>query len=158
MNSFTTHLLSKLNSWTTEYINGQWWCDNTIGYYPTKGKIYITEHLPTIQHEIAHMVELKNMNRLLEIDFGFKMFEGKNATKNEWIAASAREIRTRTIDRLIEKSPCVKEPGLNSYWRELLHSRMPLGRFKTTKELIEWEQKLVEQTLKNWNVDRIETV
>lgn len=131
-----------------------------VGYYPTKHTIYITSTFPHIAHEIAHMVEMKDINRCLLPDWGI-VVQGKteNMSDKLLLAGYTRELKVRAIQELIYDNPQKewndKLIWRNPYWIEEILKRAPLGRFRTEEDIIEWRNDLQYKTFNHWNRDRI---
>lgn len=122
--------------------------DDKWAYKPTKKCIYIAHSLPTIAHEIAHMVEMNDFSRLLLQDWGLKL------GPNVGFTSAAREIRVRAIQGLMEPE---RNRLVNNYfgWMIPLFGKLPFGRFKTKQDVIDWENDLHHRILRAWSLDRI---
>lgn len=132
-------------------------------YYPTKTYLHTTWDLPSIEHEIAHMVEVSE-SRILIPDWGFRFYtdiypantKGKTTTA-ALVAAMSRETRVRAIQRLIDGGNAEQSSlAQNFMWLDALQARLPFGRFKNRKDIIDWIEDMHLKTYVNWNIDRIE--
>lgn len=72
-------------------------------YIPRKDLILFPVGLPAVEHEIAHMVEMVDLKRVILPDWGLASSLNSSAWKNEpikmsmLIAAASREARVRAI-------------------------------------------------------------
>lgn len=129
-----------------------------IFYLPTKKYIHWSIDLPAAHHEIAHFVELSNINRLLLPDFDFSLGISSNNPKNA-MAVYTRELRVRAIQRHMRvdyKEYKDIQHIQNEFIFKEMKDSLPFGRFKNEKELIDWSINLHDRTFNAWNKDRIE--
>lgn len=138
--------------------------EELVGYLPTKKHIYLANCFPNALHEIAHIVEMNKLGRLLLPDLGMKA-PGKFAKSKRphaYFTAAAREVRVRTIETLLF-GVAPRENGeriLLPHWRSsdnILGGKLPFGRFKSDADIEAWFISIRDTTTKNWNKDRIET-
>lgn len=144
-------------------------------YKPTKEKIYIPGVFPRTSHQIAHMVEMTNYSRCLQIEWGMgkhsfnkdinyidndvEVHVSANASK--FFAALSREVRVRAIeghmcvDAWNKGSRALKNIFDNKSWVPN-NSFLPFGRFKEQKDVQTWVDDLCEKTYNAWGLDRIE--
>ena len=129
------------------------------GYIPTKTGIYMPCALPSIEHEIAHFVEMEDKSRWTKTDWGLGVNPDflDTATIPHVIAAAARETRVRAIQYQIsnEQNPYLFN---NIYWREAMEHRVVgTGRFKSHKDISDWLWSMSIRTQSDWDLDRIES-
>lgn len=126
-------------------------------YFLTKEHIYIPYRLPSASHEIAHMVEMKDLDRCLLPDWGLKAFTNKVKVSDKlFFAAFAREIRIRAIDNLIHGFSNPVSITNHVYWFHEACKRIPFGRFKDNKDIVAWADDLSLKTFIAWSFDRVE--
>jgi hypothetical protein len=134
------------------------------GFFITKEFIHIPYALPSLCHDMAHLLELTNSKRWTMTDWGMPRFEKDTMSAKAVFAALSRETRTRAIQLHIscfrneeEKLASTSYNQLNnSYWSNLVRSNLPYGRFKTYRCVEEWVARLRERTYKAWSLDRIQ--
>ncbi len=134
-------------------------------YIPRKDFIIFPCQLFQIEdHDLAHMVEMNNFQRLLKPDWGMKTFSDHSPSNKGFFAALSREIRVRTISLILRGREKDHDPAdtsyiifNNSYWRAESESRIPFGKFKSFKDVQEWAEYLRDTTLSHWSLDRIES-
>lgn len=164
---------------------GMAFTDNTVGYIPSKETLYIAEGLPSIDHEIAHMLEMRDFNRLTKVDLGLESPFDRNAKftikESAFFAASAREARVVAIQSVINAIESIHsiDHRLDTYTRNISISVRALGgrkltnniiwenkcidflknnqygRFKTSYDYVQWIDDIHEKTVKAWTKDRI---
>lgn len=133
------------------------------GYFITKDHIHIPYILPSIEHDICHLLELTNRKRWTQTDWGMPRFEKDKMPPCQVFAALAREVRVRAIQLHIsvfkDEDAKLKSTSYNQlnnpYWAELVKSNLPFGRFKCYKDVETWIQDIREKTHKAWSLDRI---
>ena len=127
--------------------------DSSGAYIPTKTHIIIPVFLPLITHEISHLVEINPLERLLQNDFGMRIWP--SISKKFWVAL-AREVRVRAIESIIEPKPfSSRKIEDNSEWLKMIEKAVPYGKFKDVKEVIEWTKHIHNTTIKQWDQERI---
>lgn len=126
-------------------------------YVPRQDVIAIPFVLPTIEHQIGHMVEMKNMKRVLQPDWGLRPFADKwsNPSDKSFYAALAREIRVRAIQSHMDGYK-VDRILTHPMWGEY-SIRLPFGKFKSSREVQAWIVDTFDHTRRVWNLDRIRT-
>ncbi len=142
--------------------------DDKKFFVVTKEWIYIPRALPTVEHEIAHAVEMKDQKRWLLPDWGlavepFNRDESK-LTARMMFAAMSREIRVRAIELVMLDPKERNDKSSTRYnilnnqhaWGEWTKRFTPFGRFKSVKEVEDWVHTMREQTLKAWSLERVE--
>lgn len=132
-----------------------------MGYIPSKDRLLFPCGLPTATHEIAHMVEMKNLNRCLLPDWGM-IPPSKSGDYSKWqskagfFAALSREIRVRAIERhMVGPRDTIVNILNNSTWKDMSGERLPFGRFDSMKTLSAWIDNLHQRTYNAWSLDRI---
>lgn len=132
------------------------------GFFVTKSNVFIPYVLPKIEHEIAHLVELRNPKRWTMKDWGMPRFEKDTIKRNVFFAALSREVRTRAIQLHMQPNSIGNEKDsaynqlANSYWADMAGRLFPYGRFKSMQDLKCWMDDLRERTYRAWSLDRIE--
>lgn len=128
-----------------------------------KNIIHLPAGLPSVEHEIAHAVEMKDQKRWLLPDWGMSVkgftTDFYSLTPRMMFAGMTREIRVRAIQLHIvnEDSPTstLKNILNNSVWREWSRTMVPFGRFKNYSDVYNWVGDIHEKTFKQWSQDRI---
>lgn len=127
-------------------------------YFIENEHIYIPCVLPAAEHEIAHMVEMKNPKRWTLPDWGME-FHTKftdDAGKRLFFAALTRETRVRAIQRHLTKSEWSPITEHIAWGGASIETRLPFGRFSTFKDVEMWSMDVHAKTYNAWSVDRIE--
>lgn len=129
--------------------------EEDIFYVPTKEVIFMPCTFPTIEHEICHMIEMKDYDRCLKVDWGLALPQKSvySEKPNRIISAAVREIRVRAINSIFSK--CTKISS-NIVWADAVKEMLPYGKFKTIQDFFDWEEDLHNKTVQAWNKDRIE--
>lgn len=129
--------------------------EKDIGYSPTKECIYIGTHVPMIEHEIAHMVEMNDFKRCVMDDWGLKTFiKPESLSSKEVFVGLTRETRVRAIQcHLTKIGQSIKD---HKQWIYMVSNHLPFGKFKTVQNVLEWVEEMHTRTFKDWNIDRIE--
>lgn len=130
--------------------------EEDMGYIPRKDMICIPYVLPSADHEIAHMVEMKNPERWTLPDLGMRHPRLGMKTAEGIFAALAREVRVRAIQS--HMTPSLNNPRFpekHPYWEDEVTKRLPFGRFKSPETLFDWAENLYKRTHSAWNLDRI---
>lgn len=131
------------------------------GFFVTKDHIFIPYELPKVEHDIAHLLELKNSKRWTLPDWGMPRFDRDNIKPGSFFAALSREIRTRAIQLHMEPKAMGNENDTtynqlaNPYWYDMTKKLLPFGRFKSMKDVECWLGHQRECTYKAWCLDRI---
>lgn len=132
------------------------------GYMPRKHQILMTYDLPRVSHEISHMVEMNDLNRLIIDDWGLYFkdeLHGKSPFDNCKFAfrAAAREARVKGIENHICKSEYQGNRILADTWyRHRLYPHVGFGRFSSKEDIDDWLRSIFETTRKQWSLDRIQ--
>jgi hypothetical protein len=135
--------------------------DEDKGFFVTKSNIFIPYVLPKVEHDIAHMVELRNPKRWTMADWGMPRFDDHNIKPGPFFAALSREARTRAIQLYMEPEAVGNEKHTtfnqlaNPYWKDMAKSLLPFGRFHSMKDVECWMGDLRERTYRAWSLDRI---
>lgn len=125
--------------------------NDVVFYKPGKNAIMFPYCLPSVAHEVAHVVEMNNFSRLVQDDFGMKLFFCKPSPQMVFAAAS-RETRVRAIERHMGETSYLLH---NNLWKSYCKESCPFGRFKTYSDVEDWYLDLDEKTYKAWSLDRI---
>lgn len=132
-----------------------------FGYLPRKDSILFPIVLPHVNHEIAHMVEMNDLSRVLRPDWGLASAANSEHWKNDTVspppffAAAAREIRVRSIQEFLSTTKS-RELHCHPTWGYEIQKRLPFGRFNSMKDFQNWERDLQARTIMAWSIDRIE--
>ena len=163
--------LSKKSDWYKKFKNAI--------YIPTKSEINIgyANGLIRLEHEIAHILEVKDNSKLLKPDFGFYTFnfkDNKTPTKkernlpkfshigfNHFIVGVAVESRVLAIESIITGEPLREEvlskgrlcnDMLSFICDELVKTQT---KFKNTKDVCDWSINIINNTISDWNQDKV---
>lgn len=163
-NKFSYELISKEPR--IKLKNKLWNDDKTVNaYIPSKDNIIIAYKIPPIEHEIAHIVEMNDYNRLVITDFDMP-FRGPKASlfynkKSVYITSCARETRVRAIQSIIEG-----KEDYDSFTAQPLNNAMLKltskffdntddTRFKSSADFVDWLQNIRMRTMNLWDKDRV---
>src|SRR5271163_748642 len=107
-------------------------------YCTTRNHICVSFGLPTTEHQISHMVEMRDFSRLTKANWGLANYSHGTEVKN-FFAGLAREVRVRAIGRCIPPL-YVGEKTLmhNPVWANMAKRHLPLGRFHSMQDLDAW--------------------
>lgn len=117
-----------------------------------------------LYHELGHIIEMNNYDRLLINDFGLKNLIKTKFSNNGVIAAFWRETKVRAIQtRIAEINPTIdsttKSYFHNNYWFDDIYSRIennPIGKFKTREDVIENTNEYFMKVYNDYTFDKIE--
>ena len=160
---FINNLLSVDKRIRTYDIIGDLTENQDIGWFISKEHIFIPTGLPAIHHEIAHMVEMNNKKRLIQPDFGMKIYGSKKTSGPDVIAGFIREVRVRAIQHVLVNSKTdTFGDGADSMlnhcsWPDMAKRSLPLGRFKSWDDFAFYVLETYERTYNAWSLDRIES-
>lgn len=129
----------------------------------TKEHIYSPYQFPPIEHEICHLLEMRNEKRWLLSNQGMETYTDLNLiSAKSFFAGLARELRVRAIqlhmmpEELDNKNGCVYNILNNQLtWGQYAALHLPFGRFKTYQDVEDWAGLIREKTYKAWSQDRI---
>lgn len=193
LSKFELHLLSKFKG--RAMLDHDFFMDNpfscegapdtkTVGYLPTKKMIFIANDLPKFRHEIAHMVEMKDVSRITKTDWGLPRYDLSKCSASKIVAAIARETRVIAIDGILRVDKALntrdEDARLKGWGAHAIltspdyvyklstnvrfigaleeYNHLPYGRFWRTEDVVEWSDAIAERTVKAWSKDRIEAV
>lgn len=133
-------------------------------YIPRKDVILFPVALPAAEHEIAHMVEMSNINRIILPDWGIAShlntkWDVKDIKMSSLIAAASREARVRAIQSHFSgfpHYPMWKHP----VWGHDVEDRLkkePFRRLKSFQDYKDWIDDLQMKTFNAWSPERIES-
>jgi hypothetical protein len=128
-------------------------------YIPTKKAIFIPGiFIIRPAHEIAHMVEMNDINRCVKPDWGMTLKH--NVNPRLYFSSLAREVRTRAIESIIsDEKFTLGSTSFNIFnnpsWRYDMRNNLPFGRFKKENEVQDWVDDIRDRVLKSWSKDRI---
>lgn len=115
---------------------------------------------PKLEHELAHIVEIKDIRRTILPDLGMPVVIKK---AKSFIPAFHREIQTRVIELCISGSDKKVNLHKHSSWGTFQSGRhamsgfqLPHRLFKDYKEFCLWSEEQEEKLSRSWNRDRIE--
>ncbi len=139
--------------------------DDKKFFFIGKEYIHIPYVFPPIEHEIAHLVEMKKKERWTLPDLGMATFTNLDAVRPaNFFAGLAREIRVRAIQLRMSPEEMDNKGGtiyniLNNQltWGDYSDKYSPFGRFKSYQDVETWAQDMREKTYKAWTLDRIES-
>ncbi len=120
--------------------------------YYVDDKINLELEASLIFHQLSHIVEMQDNSRLLKNNFGFNMFffRPERLSNNGILKAVAREARVFGIQKHFEKLV----NGNFSLGLSKLE-RLPIGKFKSNEDLVEWVKYIQDSTFKKYSQDRI---
>ncbi len=126
--------------------------------------IHIPYVFPPVEHEIAHLVEMKKKERWTLPDLGMATFTDLDRVKPaSFFAGLTREIRVRTIQLHMMPEEMERKGGtiyniLNNQltWGDYADKYSPFGRFKSYKDVETWANDMRERTYNAWSLERIE--
>lgn len=127
--------------------------DRITAYEPNKNHILLAAHVPSISHEIAHMVEMNKFSRLVQDDWGLPNSNLLDCKSSFLFAALARETRVRAIESFLNG----RKEFNNNYWFNVANTHLPFGKFKVLFDIQYWVEDMWERTIKIWSKDRIYT-
>ena len=142
--------------------------NESFGYIPRKDCLLIPCVLPAAEHEIAHMVEMTDLRRLVLPDLGlasemnskvWKTSTGLPETMSVVISAAAREARVRAIQNHFFPEAKFTPMWKHSVWGEDVGKRLekePFGRLKSFKDYKDWINDIQTKTFVAWSPERIE--
>lgn len=148
--------ISKINIFSFDESNGYVNPSEVVHYQPFKTGINIfTSQIIKLSHELSHMCETKDNQRLLKCDYGIGEYFPK--THKGQLQAVAREARTRGIQtRLVEiafgNSTLLVHRGAHLYIKPFQNR---VGRFETSKEVLEWSAGITQTAYCEWSKDKI---
>lgn len=157
-NRFAKHLLLKADRFY--YYDGIKAPDDNFGlYFPRKDKIFFPIKFPIEAHEIAHMIEMPSLNRLLVKDWGLT-YDAFSLLNKKFLVAFIRETRVRAIQTVIDDGSSNCDILKNIEWRDEIKYRLDLnpslGKFTSFDQVKQWADSLKDKTIAHWNKDRIE--
>lgn len=132
--------------------------------FVTKQFLHTPYVFPPVEHEIAHIVELKNKARLTLPNLGMETYTDMDKVKPAgFFAALAREVRTRAIqlhmmpDELKNKNGTIYNILNNQLtWGDYATTHSPYGRFRNYNDVFAWVSDMREKTFRAWSPERIE--
>jgi hypothetical protein len=138
--------------------------DDEKFFFISQRYIHIPYGFPPIEHELAHMVEMKNKERWTLPDLGMATFTDLDKVSPAgFFAGFAREIRVRAIQTHMMPEELNNKGGsiyniLNNQitWGDYAERNSPFGRFKSYTDVETWALDMRERTYKAWSLDRIE--
>lgn len=133
--------------------------DKQVGFLITKDTIHIPYQLPSIEHEIAHLVEMKDSKRWTMTDFGMGNPDIDHMSAERIFQALSREVRARAIELhltgKIIKSDSKYMIFNNPFWYSAVKKHLPFGKFKNMDEVTAWVEDLRDKTYAAWSEDRV---
>jgi hypothetical protein len=160
---FFQELLSRLNKINIFSINMEHACNpaphEMVHYQPFKTGINIyTSVIIKLSHELSHMLEVKDNNRLLKFDYGIrKYFPKTNKGQLQAIAreARARGIQTRLVEIAFGNSTLLVHRHCYLYVSPTIKFNESIGRFANGNEVVEWSSAVTQTAYREWSKDRI---
>lgn len=145
--------------------------DRDCFYIPTKHNLFIPENFIQPEHEIAHILEMKDNARIVQVDFGFKQHTTNKEkgtvhlqdckSSSAYFAALARESRVIAIQTIItgqnlSAAHLSKGRFENSLWEHICQQKhLNYSKFKTIEQVTEWTAHIVLKTYQSWNQDKV---
>lgn len=160
MNPFIKHLFSMESRIRVYNLYGD--VEDNKGFFVTKSHIFLPYQLPKIEHDVSHLLELRNPKRWTMVDWGMPRFNDNTIKCSPFFAALSRETRTRAIQLHFEPEAIGDEKSTtfnqlaNSYWLDMTQRFLPFGRFKCMKDVHCWMGELRDRTYQAWSLDRID--
>ncbi len=143
---FEKHLIEMFPRVRLHKVGDDYDKDFFMGYAIRHGVIHFSTLMPSLSHEIAHMVEMKTEKRWIQNDWGFSL-----DLNHTWMPILIRETRVRAIQAHMNRQRQIYE---NEFVFD--NVKYPLTKFKSRPELVEYLQAMSERTQKAWSPDRIE--
>lgn len=109
--------------------------------------------IPTLEHEIAHMVEMKDFSRCIINDWGLR-FDIENISNKLFFLTMAREARVRGIQSHLDG----REYAYSANHPVILFDapgHLPFGKFNSCKDFYDWMQAIFSRSRSDWSKDRI---
>jgi hypothetical protein len=130
---------------------------NIVYYEVEKSQITFTTKYPRLNHEIAHFVEMNNLDRLIKNDFGFSN-NIPTVSPSAFFVSLAREVRAMAIQSILSDD-CNKynnfRPLINDKWDNQAKKHLPFGRFENENQVKEWQRDIFAKTYCRWSKDII---
>lgn len=154
--SFCKEVFNLLKNYSVAFhkVNQSYYTPNSKIYnfvYYVDDKINLEIEASSIFHQLSHIVEMQDNSRLLKNNFGFNMFlfRPEKLSNNGILKAVAREARVFGIQKHFIKLVNVNfSLGIDDL-------RLPLGKFKSNKDLTDWARYIQDSTYNNYSQDRI---
>ncbi len=125
-----------------------------VNYQPTKNGILIyTSRVLKLSHELSHMLEIKNNERLVQLDYGIKKYFPM--TPKGQLQAIAREARTRGIQTRLVELAFGNSQVLFHRGAYLFARGFSLGKFKNDQEINDWSAHLTTKSYIDFPKERI---
>lgn len=119
-----------------------------LGWCVRKDYVQMPTEIPQPAHEIAHLVELKSLPRILMDDFDF-VNGNTDISPAHYYVAMAREARVRAIQSHFDG----RINFANPFWFEM--APRPFGKFRNEKDVEAWVHAIFTTARNEWNMDRI---
>ena len=130
--------------------------NETIHYQPYKTGINIfTSPVIKLSHELSHMLEVKDNNRLLKFDYGIrKYFPTTHEGQLQAVAreARARGIQTKLVEIAFGNTTLLVHRGA---WLYIKPFDKRVARFNNGSEVCEWSASITQSAYNDWSKERI---
>lgn len=124
-------------------------------YNPSKREIIISYEMPRASHEIAHMIEIKDLVRLTEPDFGFKQNSFEKLSDKVTVIAAVVEIRVRAIQSRLTNQKILL--STNPEPMKEIKKIFPYKKLKSLDDFKKWENTLWQSTYDFYSFDKIKS-
>jgi hypothetical protein len=114
----------------------------------------VRDPLHLLDHELAHILEMSQLPRLLEKDFGIKEFIPVSRTRKSLFFLVLREVRVRAIQSRLMNKEKIGDEKINGPIF-LISENFKFGRFSNKKELEQYAYELYDRTYAAWTEERI---
>lgn len=155
-NSFELKFVSKFSN--IKYVETV--DDKLGGYFFKNGSIVISIGVPSLSHELSHILHINNYNRLLLPDFGYKLPSSFNELSSKFfMKVVSVETRVRAIQSVIEGLSNEKAVRSLDSWLFLNieeQGKFPLYKFESYNELKTYLYKIFINERARWNLTLIE--
>jgi hypothetical protein len=161
----TTHAMVAMCSRLETYT----WKFDGRPYRVLEDRIMIPDGcLIELSHEIAHIIEMNDDRRIVMDDMGFASLSNQGKTHKYWLPALAREAKVRAIEMVMVGENVTFDPMKmgtfnplnNKGWHKAIHLAKDANpsKFATDDDVIDWVEQIQRTTIKNWDMDRINSV
>ncbi len=145
---------------------GEAWAHGVGTYSPTSRGLVMPSDFPSIEHEIAHFLEMGNIERLKFCDMGMDSDPGKWYERGPSILfiGFSRELRTRQIQKILEGeieggpncklAKSMNDLTTNQSWHPD-QQFSDFGKFKSAKEVEDYMIDLCNKVRQNWTQEKI---
>jgi hypothetical protein len=155
-NNFACNILLKkvfdlLKNYDVAFISGRL-LDYTNYVYFVDDKINIScNYAINIKHQLAHIIEMEDPNKLLKDNFGLPVFlpGEKLPSDKTLLKAFVREAKVRGIQRHFGDDP--------RYFLDYEKLSFPFAKFESYSEFADWQLKIMQTSYYEYSEDKILT-